>query len=69
MATCYSKRYYIPDWDDKGNCQTFIEQPDGTWLDGINETYLPASWIDEHIAPYFKLAPEGMSLEDYMKQG
>lgn len=64
----YGVRYIIPDWDAKGNHQMFYKQPDGTWMDTFNECERSQKWIDLHIAPYFKLAPEDISLIDYLKK-
>lgn len=64
----YGKRYIIPDWDANGNHQMFYLQSDGTWMDTFNEITRTQSWIDKHIAPYFKLAPENISLVDYLKE-
>jgi len=61
-VTRYGKRYIIPDWDAKGNHQMFVKQEDGTWLDTVNEVYRSQAWIDEHIAPYFKPAPDDKDL-------
>jgi hypothetical protein len=63
----YGKRYIIPDWDAQGNHQMLYRQSDGSWMDTYNECERSQSWIDEHIAPYFKLAPSDISLVDYLK--
>ena len=64
----YNRRYCIPDWDDKGNHQMFVQQEDGTWLDCIEEIYRSQEWIDKNIAPYFKLAPSNIAtLNEFIK--
>jgi hypothetical protein len=64
----YNRRYIIPDWDAKGNGQMFVQQEDGTWLDTFNETTRTQNWIDQHIAPYFKLAPSNVAtLNEFMQ--
>jgi len=62
----YSQRYIIPNWSG-ANHQMFYKQSDGTWMDTYNEVTRSQAWIDEHIAPYYKQAPEGISLIDYLK--
>jgi len=65
--TYYGKRYIIPDWDAHGNHQMFYRQSDGTWMDTYNERERSQEWIDEHIAPYFRPAPDDISLVEYLK--
>lgn len=62
----YGDRYIIPNWDAKGNHQMFYRQCNGTWMDTYNEVERSQEWIEEHIAPYFKKAPNDVSLVEYL---
>jgi len=37
--------YTIPMWDDRGNSQVFVEQPNGNWFDSYNERMV----TDDHV--------------------
>ena len=68
----YNRRYLIPNWDKRNRTQVFTQRDDGTWRDKIENCDRDQAWIDEHIAPYFKLAPSPLqtlnNLEDKNEQ-
>jgi hypothetical protein len=53
----YNRRFVIPNWDKRDRTQVFTQSEDGRWWDKIEQEWRDQAWIDEHIAPYFKLAP------------
>jgi hypothetical protein len=64
----FNPRYIIPHWDTLGNAQMFLLQLDGLWLDTFNQVFRSQAWIDQYIAPRYKLAPDGISMVDYLEE-
>jgi hypothetical protein len=58
----YNRRYIIEGWDKQNRTQVFTQREDGTWRDKLAKADRSQAWIDEHIAPYFKLAPSPLKL-------
>ena len=59
----YNRRYIIPDWESSGATQIFVYSDElGAWYDVINQCWRVQAWMDEHIAPHYKLAPSPVQM-------
>lgn len=65
----YNRRYIIPDWNASGETQIFVYAEElAAWYDTICKCWRVQAWIDEHIAPYFKLAPSPRKMMDQIME-